>query len=68
MPARRIRMRKKPTDSAADLTVAAFQKVTGYPEWKTKYATPALQQYFANKITLDQLGTQLVDGGKQVLK
>jgi multiple sugar transport system substrate-binding protein len=55
-------------DSAADLTVAAFQKVTGYPEWKTKYATPALQQYFANKITLDQLGTQLVDGGKQVLK
>jgi multiple sugar transport system substrate-binding protein len=55
-------------DSAADLTVAAFQKADGYPEWKTKYATPALQQYFANKITLDQLGTQLVDGGKQVLR
>ena len=44
-------------DSGADLTVAPFQKVDGYPEWKTKYATPALQQYFANKITLDQLGT-----------
>jgi multiple sugar transport system substrate-binding protein len=55
-------------DSAADLTVSAFQKVDGYPEWKTKYATPALQQYFANKITLDQLATQLTDGGKQVLK
>jgi multiple sugar transport system substrate-binding protein len=55
-------------DSAADLTVAPFQKVDGYPEWKTKYATPALQQYFANKITLDQLATQLTDGGKQVLK
>jgi multiple sugar transport system substrate-binding protein len=55
-------------DSATDLTVAPFQKVDGYPEWKTKYATPALQQYFANKITLDQLGTQLVDGGKQVLR
>ncbi|MEU1837742.1 ABC transporter substrate-binding protein [Micromonospora chersina] len=55
-------------DSAADLTVAPFQKAGGYPEWKTKYATPALQQYFANKITLDQLGTQLVDGGKQVLR
>ncbi|HCT78660.1 MAG TPA: hypothetical protein DGT23_19175 [Micromonosporaceae bacterium] len=55
-------------DSAADLTVAAFQKVDGYPEWKTKYATPALQQYFANKITIDQLAAQLVDGGKQVLK
>jgi multiple sugar transport system substrate-binding protein len=55
-------------DSAADLTVAPFQMAAGYPEWKTKYATPALQQYFANKITLDQLGTQLVDGGKQVLR
>jgi ABC-type glycerol-3-phosphate transport system substrate-binding protein len=55
-------------DSAADLTVAPFQQVDGYPEWKTKHATPALQQYFANKITLDQLATQLVDGGKQVLR
>ncbi|AVT37230.1 sugar ABC transporter substrate-binding protein [Plantactinospora sp. BB1] len=55
-------------DSAKDLTVAPFQMVDGYPEWKLKYATPALQQYFANKITLDQLGTQLVDGGKQVLR
>ncbi|MEH1126564.1 ABC transporter substrate-binding protein [Micromonospora sp. CPCC 206061] len=54
--------------SAGNLTIAPFQTVDGYPEWKTKYATPALQQYFANKITLDQLGTQLVDGGKQVLR
>ena len=54
--------------SADDLTVAPFQQVSGYPEWKTKYATPALQQYFANKISLDQLATQLVDGGKQVLR
>ncbi|GAA4467133.1 ABC transporter substrate-binding protein [Phytohabitans houttuyneae] len=54
--------------SAGDLTIAPFQTVSGYPEWKTKYATPALQQYFANKITLDELGTQLVDGGKQVLR
>ncbi|MEV4755417.1 sugar ABC transporter substrate-binding protein [Micromonospora sp. NPDC049559] len=55
-------------DSAKDLTVAPFQKLDAYPEWKTKYATPALQQYFANKISIDQLGTQLVDGGKQVLR
>jgi len=27
-----------------------------------------VEPYFANKITLDQLGTQLVDGGKQVLR
>lgn len=56
------------SDSAADLTVAPFQMADGYPEWKTKYATPALQQYFADKITIDQLATQLVDGGKQVLR
>jgi hypothetical protein len=55
-------------DSAADLTMAPFQKVDGYPEWKSKYATPALQEYFANKITLEQLGAQLIDGGTKVLK
>ncbi|NUT35363.1 MAG: extracellular solute-binding protein, partial [Hamadaea sp.] len=54
--------------SADALVQAPFQKVTGYPEWKSKTATPALQQYFANKITLDQLAKQLEDGGKQVLK
>ena len=55
-------------DSADGPDRRPFQQADGYPEWKTKYATPALQQYFANKITLDQLGTQLVDGGKQVLR
>ncbi len=54
--------------SAKDLTMAPFQQVSGYPEWKSKIATPALQQYFANKITLDQLASQLVEGGNQVLK
>lgn len=54
--------------SADALVQAPFQKVAGYPEWKSKTATPALQQYFANKITLDQLAKQLEDGGKQVLK
>ncbi|WP_117210683.1 ABC transporter substrate-binding protein [Allorhizocola rhizosphaerae] len=49
-------------DSAADLTISAFQKVNGYPEWKSKHATPALQQYFADKITLEQLAKQLEDG------
>jgi ABC-type glycerol-3-phosphate transport system substrate-binding protein len=54
--------------SGADLVLAPFQQVNGYPEWKTKYATPALQDFFANKISLDQLGKRLVDGGQQVLK
>ncbi len=57
-----------PRTAPPDLTVAPFQQADGYPEWKTKFATPALQQYFANKITLDQLATQLIDGGKQVLR
>jgi multiple sugar transport system substrate-binding protein len=54
--------------SASSLVKAPFQAVDAYPEWKTKIATPALQQYFANKISLDDLGKQLVDGGKQVIK
>jgi multiple sugar transport system substrate-binding protein len=54
--------------SADGLIQAPFQKVAGYPEWKSKIATPALQQYFANKITLDQLAKTLEEGGKQVLK
>jgi multiple sugar transport system substrate-binding protein len=55
-------------NSAADLTMAPFQQVTAYPEWKTKIATPALQEYFANKISIDELGRRLVDGGKQVIR
>jgi multiple sugar transport system substrate-binding protein len=54
--------------SAQNLTMAPFQQVDGYPEWKTKVATPALQEYFADKITLDQLATQLVDGAEQALR
>jgi ABC-type glycerol-3-phosphate transport system substrate-binding protein len=50
------------------LVQAPFQKVAAYPEWKSKIATPAFQQYFANKITIDQLAKTLEDGGKQVLK
>nr|WP_296069442.1 sugar ABC transporter substrate-binding protein [uncultured Actinoplanes sp.] len=44
------------------LTVAPFQSATPYAQWKTETATPAFQQYFANKTTLDQLGQQLTDG------
>lgn len=54
--------------SADDLSIAPFQKVDGYPEWKSKYAQPAMQEYFADKITLDDLAARLVDGGKQVLR
>jgi len=44
------------------------QSVNGYPEWRDKIATPAFQQYYSGKITLDQLGDKLVKDGNDVLK
>ena len=55
------------TASAKDLVVAPYLKVNGYDEWKTKVATPALQEYFANKITIDQLAQKLTGDGDKVL-
>jgi multiple sugar transport system substrate-binding protein len=37
-----------------------------YPKWKSQIATPALQQYFQNKITLAQLADQLSSGWANV--
>jgi multiple sugar transport system substrate-binding protein len=48
------------------LTVAPFESATPYPQWKTQIATPALQQYFQGKLTLDQLGQKLSAGWDQV--
>jgi multiple sugar transport system substrate-binding protein len=45
-----------------NLAAAPFQKAKNYPQWKDQYATPALQQYFANSISLDDLKTKLTDG------
>ncbi|WP_169980637.1 sugar ABC transporter substrate-binding protein [Microbispora sp. H10836] len=56
------------TASAKDLVVAPFLKVNGYDEWKSKVATPAMQEYFADKISLDELATRLVEEGNKVLE
>ncbi|MEO3791172.1 sugar ABC transporter substrate-binding protein [Nonomuraea sp. B10E15] len=56
------------TASAKDLVVAPFLKVNGFDEWKSKVATPALQEYFANKITIDEVAKRLVEDGNQVLE
>jgi len=48
--------------TGVDLKGAPFQKAANYPQWKDQYATPALQQYFANSISLDDLKKQLTDG------
>ncbi len=48
--------------SGESLTVAPFQSASGYVQWRDQVATPALQQYFADEITLQQLQSQLQEG------
>jgi ABC-type glycerol-3-phosphate transport system substrate-binding protein len=55
------------TLAGADTMVAApFQSVDNYPRWKDEIATPALQQYLQNKISLDALASKLEDGWSSV--
>ncbi|TDC02936.1 sugar ABC transporter substrate-binding protein [Nonomuraea longispora] len=56
------------TASAKNLVVAPFLKVNGFDEWKSKVATPVLQEYFANKITIDEVAKRLVEDGNKVLE
>jgi multiple sugar transport system substrate-binding protein len=51
---------------ASELTKAPFQSVENYPKWKDQIATPALQEYLANKTDLATLGKKLSDGWGQV--
>jgi multiple sugar transport system substrate-binding protein len=44
------------------LRVHPLLSLDAYPKWKSQIATPALQQYFQNKITLAQLADQLSSG------
>ncbi|TCO40995.1 ABC-type glycerol-3-phosphate transport system substrate-binding protein [Kribbella antiqua] len=52
--------------SGNELTKAPFQSVENYPKWKDQIATPALQEYLANKTDLATLGKKLNDGWGQV--
>jgi ABC-type glycerol-3-phosphate transport system substrate-binding protein len=52
--------------SGAGLTKAPFQSVENYPKWKDQIATPALQEFLADKIDLATLGKKLSDGWTQV--
>ncbi|WP_026923688.1 extracellular solute-binding protein [Glycomyces arizonensis] len=52
--------------SGDGLSAAPFQAAVNYPQWKDQYATPALQQYLADEISLDELKTQLVDGWSEL--
>lgn len=52
--------------SGDDLTQAPFQSVTNYPQWNDQIATPALQEYFGDRISLAELQARLTDGWAQV--
>ncbi|MEV8451456.1 sugar ABC transporter substrate-binding protein [Streptomyces sp. NPDC052095] len=52
---------------AKALRPAPAQSVRGYPEWKDKVATPALQEYYSGAIGADELTRRLVDDGNRVL-
>lgn len=47
---------------------APYLQVNGFEEWKSKAANPAFQQYFANKISKDELHKKLVDDGNEILE
>ncbi|WP_246234336.1 ABC transporter substrate-binding protein [Streptomyces boluensis] len=55
------------TALAAHLRSAPAQSVRGYPEWKDKVATPALQEYYSGAIDAAELRKRLVEDGNLVL-
>ncbi|MFF5335515.1 ABC transporter substrate-binding protein [Streptomyces sp. NPDC013181] len=52
---------------AGSLRSAPAQSVRGYPEWKDKVATPALQEYYSGAIDAEELERRLVTDGNRVL-
>ncbi|WP_026875333.1 ABC transporter substrate-binding protein [Jiangella gansuensis] len=54
--------------TADDLEMAPFQQVKGFEEWKSRIANPAFQEYFSDQISLEELGTKLVDEGNDILE
>ncbi|HWU12040.1 MAG TPA: extracellular solute-binding protein [Streptomyces sp.] len=55
------------TALARALRPAPAQSVRGYPEWKDKVATPALQEYYSGAIGTEELKKRLVEDGNRVL-
>ncbi|KAB8161309.1 extracellular solute-binding protein [Streptomyces sp. 3MP-14] len=55
------------TRIADELRPSPVLGVRGYPEWKDKIATPALQEYYSGGIDLDTLRDKLTDDGQRIL-
>lgn len=51
---------------AADLVDAPWNKADKFPDWKSKYATPAYQKFLAGQLDAAGLGSALQDGWKQL--
>jgi ABC-type glycerol-3-phosphate transport system substrate-binding protein len=52
---------------SAQLRPSPVLGVRGYPEWKDKIATPALQNYYSGADDLDDLREELADDGNRIL-
>ncbi|WP_062213998.1 ABC transporter substrate-binding protein [Streptomyces sp. NBRC 109706] len=55
------------TRIASELRPSPVLGVRGYPEWKDKIATPALQEYYGGASDLDTLRDKLTDDGNRIL-
>ncbi|SOD63325.1 carbohydrate ABC transporter substrate-binding protein, CUT1 family [Streptomyces zhaozhouensis] len=55
------------TRIADELRPSPVLGVRGYPEWKDKIATPALQEYYSGAIDLDKLRGKLTGDGQRIL-
>ena len=53
-------------DSSAQLVDAPWNRADKFPDWKSKIANPAYQQFLAGKIDAAGLAKQLTDGWTQV--
>ena len=56
------------TESARHLTLAPFQLVPNYAEFRSRVATPILQELFANRITVDQAAQQIEADGTRTIR
>jgi ABC-type glycerol-3-phosphate transport system substrate-binding protein len=51
-----------------DLELLPYQEIEGTEEWILKVASPAIEQYFAGIITMDELGEKILDDGNAILE
>lgn len=55
------------TESVKSLRMATWQRVLGYNEWRTRLATPLMNELFANRITVEQFARRLESESPEIL-